>query len=219
MAFNTVTPGPADVTLDNTQVSPKSDQYGNTTIQEFGGRYAELVRRGCMFMYNIPAGGQALLLAATTGNCPTIWNPLNSGKIFYVAAVGITWLSGATVAGSLNFTFTLNTGSSMFPTAPIKTFVTVSGQPINALVGSTLTSSMLFAPTTCTFVAAPANNISFGANINATNGGGYVGFWDVGGLVCLAPGNAVSLTYSVTTTTALLNGTIWGYELPIPANY
>jgi hypothetical protein len=219
MAFNTVMPGPAVVTLDNTQVSPKSDQYGNTTIQEFGGRYAELIRRSCMFMYNLPAAGQALLLSATTGLVPTIWNPLNSGKIFYVAAVGISWLSGATVAGSLNFCFTLNTGSAMFATAPIKTFVQVANQPINALVGSTYTSSMLFSPTTNTFVAAPANNVSFGANINATNGGGYVGFWDVGGLVALAPGNAVSLTYSVTTSTALLNGTIWGYELPIPANY
>jgi hypothetical protein len=217
MAYSSVTPGPPIVTPDNTQVIPKSDNWGNTLVQAFGGRYAEAVRRGIMFEYNLPAAGQAIVIAAAGGGIPTIWNPSTSGKLCFIAAVGITWLSTATTVSALVLTFTLKAGSQIFPTAPISTFTTAP--IINSLKGSANTSGMLWSPTTNVFAAAPANNVSFGANMQAANSAGFSDFWDIGGLICLAPGVAMSLSCSVATTTSALNGTIWAWEVPAPTNF
>lgn len=59
---------------DNSQIAQRCDNYGNVTVQEFNGRYAELARRGQLFHAQLPAAGQAIVLAATTGGHPTIWN-------------------------------------------------------------------------------------------------------------------------------------------------
>lgn len=76
---------------------------------------------------------------------------------------------------------------------------------------------MRFAPTTNTFTAAPTVFTSTGLNINATNGAGYVDLTDYNGMIALLPGNAISLTYSVTTSTAVFQGSIVYAELPIPS--
>jgi hypothetical protein len=196
------------------KVNQSGDAYGNALVQTYNGQYAEMVRRGQVFMYSTPTAA-ALLLSATTGNVPTIWNPVGSGKIFYPLRLAITWLTGATTVGSVLWTITKTTGEKIGTAMPILTFT--DGTIENALVGGNKISVMRFAPAVCTFTAAPAFLASTGVNIEATNQIHTVNeTYDA--MFGILPGNALSLTYSVATSTSTHYVTIWGAEVPIASD-
>ncbi len=178
------------------------------------GRYADQMIKGNLFVYPVPA--QALLLSATTGLHPTVWNPQGSGMLFIPVRLVMSFVSGTTVIGSVLIAETLNTGSGISATAPIKTFTDVAAIP--ARMGAGEVSTMRFAPTTCTFVAAPSVISATSINLGAADptSSGHEHTHEFMGTLAFEPGTAMSVCYSVTTTTALYIISISGLEVPYP---
>jgi len=199
---------------DSEEAPLSLDSNGSLKVAQMGGKYAELARRGFLFNYTVKTGA-ALLLSATTGNCPTIWNPMGSGKVLYIAKLLVNFLSGTTTVSSLQWMITKNAGAALGTAAPIVTFTEQAPDP--AIIGAPYASQMKFAPAVCTFTAAPAFLASTGINLGAVAPSAGSGNYDVDydGAIAIMPGNAISLCASVTTTTALFFSSILGYELPL----
>lgn len=188
----------------------------NTMIH---GQHYENAVRGRMFAYGVSS--QALLLSATTGNVPTIWNPSGSNMVFIPVAIRLSFISGTTVIGGLNWAVTTGAGATKGTGLPIVTFTEVlaTNCAIGSSGGAARTSQMKFSPSISTFTAAPTFFASTGISVGAvapTNGGGPFPVNEDGKIV-LYPGAALSLCYTVTTSTALFATTIYGLELPQPA--
>ena len=184
------------------------------TYTDFG-KYTEGMSRGLLYVYKCPA--QALLLAATTGGHPTLFNPGSSGKLFVPTRLTIGYVSGTTTIGSVLLAETLQAGSAAATGSPILTATLVSGVP--ALRGGGVgNSAMQWSPTTNTFTAAPtvlsATSINLGAADPTNSGHEHTHLFD--GMLGFAPGSAMSIVYSVTTTTALYHVTLYGLEVPYP---
>lgn len=191
------------------------DNYGATVGHDANGQFYERNRRGRLFVYHVTTGA-ALLLSATTGNVPTVHNPAGSGYNFVPLAARISFLSGTTTIGSLLIAQTLNAGSQPATGSAILTGTNVA--PTSAFVGSGAVSAMKWYPAVNTFTAAPTVIAAAGLNLGAaapTGTGTYETKLD--GSLVFAPGTAMSLTYSVTTSTSLWFTTIWGLEIPIIA--
>lgn len=180
------------------------------------GRYAGPTLAGNMFSYECPA--QAFVVSATTGGHPTLINPANSGKVFIPVRYVTSFVSGTTVIGSVLMAYTLNCGAGPATGAPILTATKVSGLN-NYLGGPGLSSVMYWSPTTNTFTAAPTvfsgTTINFGAADPTNSGFDHQHLFD--GSLAVYPGNALSFTYSVTTSTALFISTLYGLEVSIPS--
>lgn len=204
--------GPANFDDGGNPVSHRGCNQGALIVQELQGRYAEATRRGQMYIFNTTAA--AILLTNTTANGPTIWNLAGSGFVFVPVALRLSFVSGTTTIGACVWSVTNNAGSAIGTAAPIVTFTHVA--PVNALLGSTCTSHMRWAPTTSTFTAAPTNIAATGINLGAaapTGMGTYETLLD--GQLMVMPGNALTLNYTVATSTALFWTTIWGMEIPL----
>jgi hypothetical protein len=199
---------------DGEETALSIDYNGCQKIVQFGGKYAELARRGLLFNYSVKTAA-AHLLAATTGNAPAIWNPAGSGKVLYIAKLATNWLSGTTVVSSLQFNIVRNAGSGISATAPVCTWTNQAPEP--AIAGAPFASSMLFAPAVSTFVSAPTFFASTGINLGAVAPTVGTGDYDrdFDGCIALMPGNVITLNACVTSTTALFFTTIFGYELPL----
>ena len=191
----------------------RGDKTGAGAFVQANGKYADLVRNGQMFNYSVTSAA-ALLLAATTACGPTIWNPLGSGVIMYPLVLTQNWLSGVTVAGSVSWMITKNAGNQIGTAAPIVTFSDTAA--VNMAVGyaGAANSAVRFAQATSTFAAAPTYWVASGLNYK-TEAGDYLAEVDYDGALAIYPGNALTLCYSVTTSTALYFTTILGCEVPL----
>jgi hypothetical protein len=192
----------------------RGDFSGATAVMQGNGKYADLVRNGQMFNYSVTSAA-ALLLSATTACGPTIWNPVGSGVIMYPLLLTQNWLSGVTVAGSVQWMITKNAGSQIGTAAPIVTFTDTPA--VNMAIGSVnaATTAVRFAQVTATFAAAPTFWVATGLNYK-TEAGDYLGGpIDYDGALAVYPGNAITLCYSVTTSTALYFTTLLGAEVPL----
>lgn len=202
----------SQVVSDGPLIRARGGNLGQGMVDNLLPRYAEQLMRGQVFVYHVAS--QALLLAATTGGHPTIFNPLGSGVNWIPLRLEISFISGTTTISGLVWRKTLNAGAQAATAAPILTATLVT--PDNGMMGMSGSPKVLWSPTTNTFTAAPAAFMSAGINLGAaapTAGtivsSVYNGEWGV------APGNAVSLCATVTTTTALFQITIVGMEVPI----
>ncbi len=188
---------------------------GEMLTGEVSGKHSEHLMRGRLFLYTI--NSQALVLSATGGGCPTIINAANSGILFIPLALRIGFISGTTTIGSVLIAKTANVGNGAATGAPVVTATLVAAQ--NALVGAGRVSQVQWSPTTNTFTAAPTVITPTCINLGTadpTNGGNpHVDKFD--GTLGFMPGTAMSIVYSVTTSTALFQVTMWGLELPIPS--
>lgn len=198
---------------DGGVMNQRGDNFGSTVVQQFNGKYAELARRGQLFNFSVTTGA-ALLLPATTGNHPTIWNPAGSGKVLYICKLAVSFLAGTTTISSLLWAVTRNAGNTISATAPVVTFTNVA--PVTAGIGAIGSSNMLWAPATCTFVAAPTIFAATGINLGAAGPSAGAGNFDMDfdGSIAIYPGNALSLCCSVTTTTSTWYTSILAAELP-----
>jgi hypothetical protein len=203
--------GPQTAGLGAT-INNRLSKFGETVTHEASGQYFEQALNGQSYIYMIAS--QALLLSATTGNVPTIWNPAGSGVIFIPTTLTVTWISGTLVVGGVVIATTLNAGSAIGTAAPIVTFTQVAPKP--AIRGTGFGSRCLFAPSTCTFTAAPTVEYSTNINYNTTALILANGFHNFNGTLAYYPGTAMSVCYTVTTSTALFAITICGIEVPIP---
>ncbi len=176
--------------------------------------YEQTANKGQVFFYTTAA--KALLLPEATGNIPTVINPPNSGVDFVPLQIRATFVSGTCVIGGVLIARTLNaTAAATGAAIPTATLVA----PVNAYIGGNAAkgSSCLWAPNINTFTAIPtvlaASSISFGAAEPTASGGPRIDNLD--GSLVFGPGTAMSLCYSVTTTTALFIWTIVGIEIPV----
>lgn len=180
------------------------------------GEFALPTLTGNQFQYRVPS--QAFILSATGGGHPTLINPSNSGKVFIPVSVNVGFISGTTVIGSVLVAQTLAVGGGAATGAAVVTATLVSAVPTYT-GGPVGQSVMQWSPTTNTFTAAPTvilpTNLNLGA-ASPTNGGQPQEFLFRGRLA-FYPGTAMSLTYSVTTSTALFWTTITGLEVSIPS--
>lgn len=197
---------------NNQQVQPSVTKFAETVTHEQSGQYFNQALNGQSYIYTIAS--QALLLSATTGNVPTIWNPVGSGVIFVPTSLTITYISGTLVVGGVVVASTLNAGSQIGTAAPIVTFTQVT--PKATLRGSGFAAKCLFAPTTCTFTAAPVVEYATNINYNTTALVLANGMHNFNGTLAYYPGSAMSVCYTVTTSTALFAITVCGLEIPIP---
>ncbi len=129
----------------------------------------------------------------------------------------MSFVSGTTTIGSVLIAETLNIGGSVATGAPILTATLVAGQ--NCYRGGPVGQSVMnWSPTTNTFTAAPTvrsgTSINFGTADPTNSGFDHTHTFD--GSFAVYPGNAMSMVYSVTTSTALYIMTLYGLELPLP---
>ncbi len=177
------------------------------------GGFANALFAGQVFTYVTPS--QAILLSATTGTSPTLFNPAGSGKLFIPVALRLNFVSGTTTIGSVVIADTLNAGANIATGAAILTGTAVAGKP--GIRGSGFASVMQWLPTTNTFTAAPAVTYSTGINLG-TAAPSVPGPYEClfSGTLAYYPGSAMSICYTVTTSTSLWWTTLVGLEVPLP---
>lgn len=202
--------GPATAT-DSEQRPPRLGKQCELTTHLMLSQYYEQVARGNVFIYHIAS--QALVI--TGSGVPTVINPGGSGVNFIPLALQIGFTSGTTVIGSVLLAYTkkvqaVATGAG----SPILTATQVA--PENALIGSGTVPKTYWSPTTNTFTAAPTVFAASGINLAPADPvGGFVAQAKYDGMFVFAPGSALSIVYSVTTSTALFHITLLGMEVPV----
>lgn len=183
---------------------------GSMVVAESHGKFYEQASRGNMYIAQAPA--IALIIAATTGGHPTLWNPLGSGVNAEIVRVSLTWVTGANSAIALIWAITAPAGATYATGAPIATWVNVA--PQNVLPTSAKVSSMKWAPATNTFSAAPAYLCGIGVglgNAAPTVVPEQINI-DYDGMLVIPPGVALSLCSLSGTTTATYLVTIYYIE-------
>lgn len=204
--------GPQSV-ANGSFVQPRLDKTGAVVTHEQYGQFGEPTIQGQAFLYTIAS--QALLIAGTGGGNPTVINPVGSGVIFIPTKLMVSFISGTTVIGAVVIADTLNVGGGAATAAPIKTATLVA--PVAALRGAGGVARCQWSPTTNSFTAAQTVNYATSINLGAvapTGTGTYS--HDFNGTLMYYPGTAMSVCYTVTTSTALFAITIAGIELPLP---
>lgn len=156
--------------------------------------------------------GIALIVPATTGGHPTLWNPTDSGVYVHVRLLELSWVSGNNAPGAVEWAGVTNTGSAVATGAPIATATLVA--PVGRY-GEGVNNRAKWSPTTNTFTAAPAfirpAGISLFTGIGTTAVAPFVlrAAYEQDDFV-LAPGSAASVCFQTTTTTALFQvGVTW----------
>lgn len=199
-------------TLSNGAAQPlRQTKFGSQVTHESNGKHFEETLNGNAFIYHIAS--QALLLSATTGGHPTVINPTGSGVIFVPTCLRISFISGTTVIGAVILAETL--AAVVGTGATIVTATIVAAKP--ALRGSGGAPRCLWSPTTNSFTAAPTSVCATGINLGAaapTGTGTYEAKFD--GSIAFYPGTACSVCYTVTTSTALFQVSLFGLEVPLP---
>lgn len=179
------------------------------------GKYYDVARKGRLFVASSLTAGIALIVAATTGNHPTLWNPLGSGRILSIRKLQLAYVSGANAPGSLAWNVTEDAGAQVGTGGPILTFTKVAVR--NALAGGPVDSKGLWSPAISTYTAAPAyhrpTGISLFTGAAATAVAPFVLEEEYDGDNLIMPGTALSLVTQQATTTALFRITVLVEEI------
>lgn len=162
-------------------------------------------------------GGIALIVAATTGGHPTLWNPQGSGVNVAVRRLELSYVSGNNAPTAISWAHVLNAGTTHATGAPIATATIVA--PLTTLMSGP-SNKAKWSPTTNTFTAAPAylrpSGISLFTGVAATAVAPFV-------LVAtyendeflLGPGSAICLCTQAATTTALFQVAVTWEEIDL----
>lgn len=160
------------------------------------------------------SAGIALIVPATTGNHPTLWNPSDSGRLLSIVRLELSYVSGNNAPTALEWAATLATGPSVATGAPILTLTRVA--PVG-VVGGPVDNKGVWSPTVNTFTAAPVflrpTGLSLFTGVAATAVAPFVLRADYDGDLVLAPGVAISLCSQATTTTALFQVAVTWEEI------
>jgi len=197
----------------------RSGYEGQLVVSDLHGRYFEAALNGNMFVAQAATAGIALIVAATTGNHPTLWNPAGSGVVLEIVSLELVWISGVNAPGALYWHETNPAGSNIAATgSPVITFTHVAQS--NMFRGSEKVSKARWAPATCTFAVAPTFLMGAGISLNtmaaASTNAPFVLKRDYEGGFIVGPGVAISLCTQAATTTALMGVNIFYVESKIP---
>ena len=178
---------------------------GSLIVSETHGKYYEAASRGNMYHADVGTAGIALIVAAVTGNHPTLWNPLGSGVNAEIVRLQFTWISGNNAPTATYWMSTSPAGAAIATGAPIATFTSVA--TANCLTGFGKVGAVRWAPAVNTFTAVPAflmgTGISLFTGVGATAVAPFTLVVDYDGMLVVPPGTALSLTSQAATTTAL----------------
>lgn len=199
-------------TIASDQATPwvRGGRDGATVVTELHGKYYEQASRGKAFFGTSASAGIAIILPATGGGHPTLFNPLGSNVNVNIIALELSYVSGNNAPGAIEWAQTANAGSAAATGSPIATFTQVASTP--CLIGSTAKAQALWSPTTNTFTSAPTfvrpTGLSLFTGVAATAVAPFTlrAYYD--GDLGLAPGTALSLCCQTTTTTALFQVSI-----------
>ena len=175
------------------------------------GLFYDATRNSRMYVAASLTGGIALLVPATTGNHPTLFNPLGSGRVLSIRKLRLAYVSGANAPGTLAWGATVDAGADIGPTgAAILTATRVAVR--NAAGGAGVDSKAYWAPAVCTFTAAPTVHRHIGLSqltgVAATAVAPFELGEDYDGDNLILPGAALSLCAEAATTTSLYRVTI-----------
>lgn len=178
--------------------------------------------RNRLFFGTSEAAGIAIIVPATTGGHPTLWNMAGSGVVVAVRELAVGYVSGNNAPTNLIWAGTESTGAAVGTGAPIATFTTSTAGATkkSAYFGSGFTGSSLvqWSGKTNTFTAAPAflrpTGISLFTGVAATAVAPFTLQMKYDDLF-LAPGTAISLCTTAATTTSLLTVVVAWEEIPI----
>lgn len=163
------------------------------------------------------SAGIALIVPATTGGHPTLWNPANSDVYVHVRRLSLSYVSGNNAPTAIEWAVVENTGSTHGTGAPIATATLVT--PVQRL-GEGSSNKAKWSPTTNTFTAAPvftrAAGLSLFTGVAATAAPPFplMAFYEQDEFV-LAPGVAVCLCSQAATTTALFQVSVTWEEIAV----
>lgn len=195
----------------------RQDKSGAVVAVPLHGTHYEQAARGQAFYGSTAAAGIALIVPATTGNHPTLWNPDGSGVNASIIRLELGYISGANAPTSLEWAVVKNTGSTKATGAPVVTFTDVAVEP--CLVGSGVTPKCLWAPAVNTYTAAPVISrtagISLFTGLAATATIPFLLRAEYDGDFALSPGTSASLCSVGATTTALFVVTVTWEEVPV----
>lgn len=174
-------------------------------VQESHGKWTEQVSRGNVFHATTLTAGVAIIVAATTGNHPTLWNPTTAGFGAEFIGLKIGRVSGTDAPGAWYWASTFPAGAAIASGGPIATFTRVA--VVNGLVGGPADAVMNWAPAINTYTAAP----TFWAPVGITMFTGTVAAviaeiqldLEFDGQIVLGPNSALSVCTQVATSTAL----------------
>lgn len=207
---NITTPGfaiPTKAQTAGTLTGVPSGILNELLLSEVLGRYATLVKSGLVYSaFAIVTAPVIYTTAAGTGG-PLLWNKTGSNLDAHILAIGIGVTVSTTVAAALGITG--NSGQTSAPTAT--TAIDASG---NVQIGGPVSALNVYrvgTPTNAGNIFVPFGHLHTGALTVETFG---MGWFDLGGLVQVPPGNWASVAASATATTAACQiGMVWA-ELP-----
>ena len=203
--------------FDGDDTPPREGNEGQLIVSQLHGKHYESAMRGNMYIGNSAATGIALIVAATTGGHPTLWNPTGSGVNLSILKLELGYVSGNNAPGSLVWAITERAGAQQATAGAILTATKVAAQP--AVFGGPSRSKAIWSPTTNTFTAAPAvarsTGLSLFTGVAATAVAPFPMIADYDGDFVIAPDTAVSLCSIQATTTSLLLVSVLWEEIPI----
>jgi hypothetical protein len=198
--------GPQNITDGfNANLGMRAARDGSFVVQESHGKWAEQASRGVVYHATTLTAGIALIVAATTGNHPTLWNPTTSGFGAEFISLRAGRVSGTDAPGAWYWASTFPAGAAIATGGPIATFTRVA--VVNGLIGGAADAVMNWAPAINTYTVAPA----FWAPVGVTMFTGTVAAViaeiqldiEFDGSIVLGPNAALSLCTQVATSTAL----------------
>ena len=186
---------------------PVLDDDEQQLVDGLHGRHFHAANNGRLFLANSATGGIALIVAATTGGHPTLFNPKGSGRTLSIRRLNLGYVSGANAPGSLAWNIVENAGADIGPAgAAILTATRVA--VVSAKAGGAVDSKAYWSPTTNTFTAAPVYyrpvGLSLFTGVAATAVAPFSLFEDYDGDLLITPGTALCLVTVQATTTSLL---------------
>lgn len=163
------------------------------------------------------SGGIALIVPATGGGHPTLWNPSGSGVNVAVRRLELSWVSGNNAPGAVEWASVENTGASAATGSPIATATIVAAL---TTLGSGSSAKAKWSPTTNSFTAAPAYlrpaGISLFTGIGTTAVAPFVLRTDYeNDEFVIGPSTAICLCFQTTTTTAVFQVAVTWEEIAL----
>ncbi len=196
---------------------PQSSKDNAQLVVGLHGSHYDAASRGRAFFGSTAAGGVALLVPASGGSHPTLWNPSGSGVNLSIIRLELGYVSGNNAPGAIEWARTLNAGVSHATGGSVVTATKVTPEP--CLIGTLADSKAIWSPTTNSFLSAPVFLRSAGmallTGVAATATVPFTLRADYEGDFVLAPDVAVSLCFQTTTTTAVFQVTVTWEEIPV----
>lgn len=194
----------------------RTSRLGAKVVTALHGDFFEQAVRNRLYTGVSASTGIALIVPATTGGHPTLWNPSDSGVYLSLVRLELSYVAGNNAPTALEWASTLATGASVATGAPILTATRVA--PVGVL-GGVVTNKGVWSPTTNTFTAAPAflrpTGLSLFTGVAATAVAPFDMRAKYDGDFVLAPGTAISLCSQAATTTATFQVAVTWEEIPV----